>query len=197
MGIGSDDYGQQLLTLLPPGPAWEDGLAPFSRPLLEVEGAALSTCHERADALMQETDPRQTYELLSRWEAVLGLPDECTLPGATAAERRAALLARLLARGALTPAYFIALAESFGYPGATVSEFRPMTCDSTCDVAINPDPWWSVWFINLPGGAFRRFMTAGSSCDESLATWGDTSVECVIRRQKPAYTILHFAYGDA
>ena len=197
MGMSAADYLQQLLALLPPGPAWAPDLAPFSEPLLGAEGGELAACHGRADALMLETDPRTTYELLPRWEAVLGLPDECTLPGANIGERRAVVLAKFLARGALTPAYFIALAESLGYPGATITEFRPMTCESACDAGLDPDPWSSVWILNLPGGERRRYMDTESTCDEALSTWGDTTVECVISKQSPAHTVLHFAYGDA
>lgn len=193
----AEDYRLQLEATVPPGPAWWPEMAPLSAPLLGVEGAELAACHARADALMLETDPRRTYELLARWEGVLGLPDECTLPGSTIAERRGAVLAKFLARGSLTPAYFIALAESLGYPGATITEFRPMTCESECDAGLDPDPWWSAWILNLPGGERRRYMDAESSCDEAISTWGDTLVECVISKQRPAHTILHFAYGDA
>lgn len=107
------------------------------------------------------------------------------------------MLAKFLARGALTPAYFIALAESLGYPGATITEFRPMTCESACDAGLDPDPWSSVWILNLPGGERRRYMDTESTCDEALSTWGDTTVECVISKQSPAHNVLHFAYGDA
>ena len=197
MAISADDYGRQLQALLPPGPAWEADLDPFHEQLLGTGGVGLAGVHGRADDLMRESDPRTTYELLARWESVLGLPDECTLPGATLAERRAAVVAKFLAQGGMSRSYYIGVAEGLGYPGATITEFRPMTCESACDAGLDPDPWSSVWILNLPGGERRRDMEAESDCDEALSTWGDTTVECVVSKQAPAHTILHFAYGDA
>ena len=195
MALAADDYRQQLLALLPPGPAWDEDFAPFHGQLLGAFGAGLAGVHGRADELQQETDPRTTYELLARWESVLGLPDECTLPGATLDERRTAMVAKFLSLGGLSRGYYLALAASLGYPGATITEFRPMTCESTCDAGIDPDPWSSVWMLNLPASDRLREMGADALCDEALATWGNTQLECVVAKQAPAHSILHFTYG--
>lgn len=195
MALSADDYKQQLQALLPAGPAWDEDFASFPGKLLSACGVGLAAVHGRADDLSQETDPRRTYELLGRWERVLGLPDECTLPGASLGERRAAAVARFLSLGGLSRSYYLALAASLGYPGASITEFRPMTCESACDCGIDPDPWGSVWIVNLPESDRLREITTESLCDESLATWGDTQLECVIARQAPAHSILHFAYG--
>lgn len=197
MALSADDYAGQLDALLPPGPAWDAELEPFHGDVLGAFGAGLSRVHGRADDLFIETDPRSTYELLGRWEGVLGLPDECTLPGASLAERRAAVVAKFLSLGGMSRGYYLTLAASLGYPDATITEFRPFTCESACDDGLDPDPWGSLWILNLPGSDRRREMTCESDCDEALATWGDTQVECVISKQAPAHTILHFAYGDA
>lgn len=197
MALSAGDYAGQLDALLPPGPAWDADLEPFHGDVLGALGGGLSRVHGRADDLLVETDPRTTYELLGRWERVLGLPDECTLPGASLAERRAAVVAKFLSLGGMSRGYYLALAASLGYPGATITEFRPFTCESACDDGLDPAPWGSVWVLNLPGSDRRREMTCESDCDEALATWGDTQVECVVSKQAPAHTILHFAYGDA
>ena len=195
MALTNDDYLQQLLALQPPGPAWDEDFNVFHGQLLGAYGVGLAELHGRADDLQQETDPRTTYELLSRWEQVLGLPDECTLPGASLDERRSAMVAKFLSLGGLSRSYYLALAASLGYPGATITEFRPMTCESACDAGIDPDPWSSVWFLNLPESDRLREMGADSLCDESLATWGDTQLECVVAKQAPAHSILYFSYG--
>jgi uncharacterized protein YmfQ (DUF2313 family) len=75
--MDSSAYLSQLLGLLPPG----DALArePGSRleRLLSVPAAELARVDGRVEALLLESDPAQTAEMLADWERALGLPDEC------------------------------------------------------------------------------------------------------------------------
>jgi uncharacterized protein YmfQ (DUF2313 family) len=75
--MDSSAYLSQLLGLLPPG----DALArePGSRleRLLSVPAAELARVDGRVDALLLESDPARTTEMLADWERALGLPDEC------------------------------------------------------------------------------------------------------------------------
>lgn len=70
-------YLSQLIGLLPPG----DALArePGSRleRLLSVPAAELARVDGRVEALLLESDPARTTEMLADWERALGLPDEC------------------------------------------------------------------------------------------------------------------------
>jgi len=70
-------YLSQLIGLLPPG----DALArePGSRleQLLSVPAAELARVDGRVEALLLESDPARTMEMLADWERALGLPDEC------------------------------------------------------------------------------------------------------------------------
>ncbi|MCG9078931.1 YmfQ family protein [Laribacter hongkongensis] len=195
MGLNADDYAGQLTALLPPGPAWRE--APSVDRLLGAEAEALARVDRRSAGLVRELDPRTTHELLESWERQAGLPDECTVPGGSMAARRDALVAKLLGVGGQSRAYFIGLAEAFGYPGATITEFRPFTCQSACDDSLDPDPWRFVWRVNLPKSAAVRQMDAESTCVDALAEWGDTTIECVISRLKPAHTLVQFAYQEA
>lgn len=193
--LTADDYAGQLAVLLPPGPAWQE--APGVDRLLRVEAKALARVDRRSTDLVRELDPRTTHELLGSWERQAGLPDECTVPGGSMAARRDALVAKLLGVGGQSRAYFIGLAEAFGYPGTTITEFRPFTCQSACDDSLDPDPWRFVWRVNLPKSAAIRQMDAESTCVDALAEWGDTTIECVINRLKPAHTLVQFAYQEA
>ena len=49
--------------------------------------------------------------------------------------------------------------------------------------------------LNLPASDRLRVMGADALCDEALATWGNTQLECVVAKQAPAHSILHFTYG--
>lgn len=182
------DYEAHLLALRPPGPAWapeDDHLA-----------AAAEECarlHNRAVALVDEADPRLTTELLPDWERVAGLPDACTGPLAALAERRAALVARLTSIGGQSRAYFIALAASLGYT-VTITEYRPWQVNDRVNEPICSELWTFVWQVNAALNTVRTFRT-NSGVNEPLAVWGNTLLECVIRRLAPAHTKVLFAYS--
>lgn len=196
MALTEQDYASQLADLLPVGAAWPR--EPDSKLARLLAGLAVEFARvdARGDELLAESDPRTTYELLSEWERVEGLPDECTVPGGSAAARREALLSRLTGIGGQSRAYFISIAAALGYPGATITEFRPFHCQSACDDSLDPDPWRFVWQLNLPTAVNVRYMTAESAADGALGEWGDTTLECVINRLKPAHTIVQFVYQE-
>ena len=182
------DYAAHLLALRPAGPAW----APEDDHLF----AAAEECaraHNRAVALVDESDPRLTTELLADWERVAGLPDACTGPLATLQERRAALVARLTSIGGQSRAYFIALAAALGYT-VTITEYRPYHVNSHVNDPLNSELWTFVWQVNAAINTVRRFVVT-SGVNEPLATWGNQLLECVIRRLAPAHTKVLFAYS--
>lgn len=147
--------------------------------------------------LLQEMDPRGAYSLLDEWEAAFGLPDLCAdAANQTVAERRLAVVAKMTTRGAQTPAYFEALAESLGYPGAEVYEYLPWTCVDTCIDPVCDDTWRYVWALrNLPAQRVTYF-TATSPCTEPLANWSAIeALSCFINRLKPAHTLCFFDFG--
>lgn len=195
MALSAADYLAQLQALLPVGDAWpRDPDATLSK-LLAALAEELARVDQRAEDLLNEADPRTTYELLADWERVAGLPDPCTPAGASIEERRLSLVQRLTMLGGASAEYFIALAAALGYPGATVTEYRPMTCISDCNDSLNPPPDWPhTWRLNLPETRIVP-MTCVSSCASHLRTWGDSTIECVVRRLKPAHTHVLFAYG--
>ena len=110
MGLTADAYLGQVQALLPPGLAWTREQDAVLTLLLQGLAEELARVDGRADDLVDEADPRTALELLQEWEAVCGYPDECLESGATPQERRAAVVARLTARGGQSRAYFIALA---------------------------------------------------------------------------------------
>lgn len=122
LGFSALAYARQLKELLPPGSVWL--LLPgswISRALLAI-GTELARIDARALELLEEADPRTTTELLTDWERVLGLPDGCVLELAdTTAERRNSVVAKLVARGGQSAAFYISIAAAMGVT-ATVSE---------------------------------------------------------------------------
>lgn len=100
MAMNGEQYRQQMSQLLPPGTVWARARNSILQRLLRGLSESLYRVDVRADDLYRETDPQQTYELLERWERVLGLPDECTVQGSlTVYERGRAVVSKLVHAG--------------------------------------------------------------------------------------------------
>lgn len=195
MALTAAEYLAQLQALLPPGAAWRRDAGSALTELLAALAEELAHIDQRVDALLAESDPRTTYELLADWERVAGLPDPCTPADASIEARRLSLVQRLTMLGGASRQYFIDLAAALGYPGATVTEFRPFTCASECEDSLTQAPDWPhTWQLNLAETRITN-MTCVSACNAALRAWGDFTIECVVRRLRPAQTHVLFAYG--
>lgn len=183
-----------LLKLLLPPVSYEPS-GPMLSAELDAEGARLDEALVSADTVLQALTPGGAGGLfLSDWERVLGLPDECAGGlGQTVAERIAAAYAKIRTKGGLAASYFTAVAEGLGY-SVTIEEYEVYTCESPCDDPICDEPWRYAWTVHAPETTIRDF-TCGSQCTDPLRSWGNTLLECVLRRLKPAHTHLIFAYG--
>lgn len=195
MAMTPADYLSQLQALLPRGMAWSRSLTSNLTALLQAWADEFFRIDVRCDELINEADPRSTTELLLDWERVAGLPDVCVTIDQSIEQRRAALVSKLTMIGGQSRAYFIALAQSMGYPGATIDEFSMMTCNDDCNDSVYDPAAQFAWRLNLPastGGIFN--MTCASDCVSSLRSWGDQAVECRVNHYKPAHTSVIFAY---
>lgn len=196
MGLSSDQYAEQLDALLPKGLAWPRESDARMRALTQGLAIELSRVDARGDDLLSEVLPSSTLEMLSDWERAVGLPDPCVPDGSTLQERRAALITRLTSTGGQSRAFFIALAESFGYT-ITITEFRPFRVGvSAVGDALYGDDWMYAWRINAPETTVVYFRVGVSAVGEPLRKWGNELLECVFNRIKPAHTILIFGYSS-
>lgn len=147
-------------------------------------------------------NPASTVEMLLDWERVVG-PDLCRQDGATMAERRAAVVAKLAATGGQSRAYYTALAASFGYT-ITIVEYRPFRAGRSAagDALTNDgdgDPtdetaWTHWWTVQTHSGSVTYFSAGIGAAGEPLARFGDDLLECIINRYKPAHTNVIFQY---
>ena len=85
-------YAGLIRKLFPLGKAWESLLESTLFDGLAVEFGRVD---DRTNELLTELDPLTSNELLSDWETLLGLPDECTPEGQTLQERRDQARAKL------------------------------------------------------------------------------------------------------
>ena len=195
--MSADAYGRQLGQLLPPGAAWTQEPGSNLQRLLRALGESLARVHQRSDDLFRETDPRQTFEVLDRWEAALGLPDTCSLHGSqTVGERVQAVVAKLAGQAGQSRAYFIALAATFGYPGVTITEYQARRHGrARMGELYGGEDWEEVWQLNLPEQQVTTRQYGQAACGEPYQIWGDTRLECIVSRDKPAGSIVLFSYG--
>lgn len=204
------DYGATLRALLPTGEAWPRLPDLLRDQLLDALAESFARVHNRALDLVEEADPRTAVLLLPEWEAALGLPDDCTGPAETIAERQRRAHARLISVGGHTFEYFTGVAAALGY-AITIEEHPPATCESDCVSSLDPDdlvvgdlpsPWCFVVDIRAAEETINELDCAAGGCDEPLRWWGNQLLECVMRREfkrrrMTRHLYPRFAYGDA
>lgn len=197
MGVTGTDYGRLLSQLLPPGAAWPQDPDSNLQALLRAFGQSFARAHNRADDLYREGDAGQAFETLERWEAALGLPDECSIQGSmTVQERVAAVLAKLLGQGGQSRAHFLALAEALGYPDANLTEYWARRHGRACmGEPYGDEDWEDAWQLNLPDSLVIERRHGRSAMGEPYRVWGDSQLECVMHKRKPGGSILTLTYG--
>jgi uncharacterized protein YmfQ (DUF2313 family) len=153
----------------------------------------LARIDQRGDALINESDPRTIAETLNDWERMLALPDPCVSFDQSTAQRVGGVVAKYIARGGQSPAYFIEVAAALGFT-ITITEFTPFRVNDTCDKPCYGDDWAYTWLVTAPTQSVEYF-TVADSVNDPLAWWGNQILECVLSRLKPAHTIVQFAYA--
>lgn len=192
----ADDYARMLGQLLPTGAAWsrEDGTVLAE--LLRAMGSEPARVDAMAHELLTELDPQQTLQLLSQWETMCGLPDQCSQAEETIAERRAAVVAKLSAQGGQTPDYFAELATLLAGGVCTVKEYRPFRAGkSRAGDPLSNGQWAHTFAIKAPATPIRPFRAGQGCAGEPLRSWGNERLECTVRRLAPAQTLVKFHYG--
>ena len=195
MAMTGDQYLSMLQALLPSGMAWPRDPDAVLTNLLRAWSDEFAREGARIDDLLNESIPVNVRELLTDWERVLALPDSCTAAlNLSIDQRRAAVGTKITSVGGQSRQFFIDLAASLGFPGATIDEFRPMTCNDTCNDAIFSLDDRYVWRINIPSSGGTFIASCNSDCNSALASWGNTLLECAITNLKAADTDINFAY---
>ncbi len=193
----ADQYLSQLSALLPQGPAWDIERMPELALVLRGIAQEMARIDARAEALTSEMDPALVSELVSDWELVMNLPDECLGESPSFGDRQLSVRQRLTAIGAQTPDYFISIAKGQGYPNATVSQNRAPRFGRARFGKAHFGTWsvQFMWTLNTGGRqrVGRRF---------GVSYWGErfgvnpgSALECLIRRYAPAHTIVHINYN--
>lgn len=172
----AEGYRAQLVALLPRGVVWE-GEKFLS--LLRSFGEEVYRVASMADLLTAEAIATTTDALLPEYERLVGLP----FPGFSLAgdndSRRLDVVGKLIAQGGASAAYFVTIAERRGHAGSYVTDgIRPFHSGSRCGTPLYGVAWVYVWTLHLP--------------DTEIA---DELLEYIVRRYKPAHTVVLFEYA--
>jgi uncharacterized protein YmfQ (DUF2313 family) len=192
-----DDYFDQIIQLLPRGVAWDAADDGDFGNLLYGIVTEYTRISDKIIELENDTFPQNTTQLLPDWERVLGLPDECTAGIAVSTtERRAAVITKLAGMAEPTPAFFQNMALDFGYAIEIVEYFPARVGIARIGDAINGPGSEFTWAAKISAGytQSRRALIGDTQIGDRIATWGDGSLECLLRQYKPAHTTLVFLY---
>ena len=191
--FGAADYLAQFQRLLPRGRIWHRGWGRVQDADLLTLMPTWSRLHARLNALIGEIFPCSTYELLTEWEATLGLPDPCVGELDTVQQRVQAVCAKFAARGGQSKTYYHQVAEALGFV-IQITEYTPFTVGWSVGSPLYGKSWAHTWRITAVEDHIWYFEAGVSTAGDPLRVWGNRLLECVFERIKPAHTILLFSY---
>lgn len=200
MAVSASEYVGMLKELLPHGVAWPRGDSTSLYALMfEVWGAELARVDARARALITEDDPRFAIETFQEWLDEWGLPDDCIRAWSDANDPtlRKLLLWKIQTVGSQNWQFFVDLATMFGYV-ITIDEFNRHSVRSRTSDVLSEETWPHTWRVNVLAaqGSAMTYHEVTGDAKEPLAWWGDSLIECLIKRYAPAHCTLIFAYHD-
>lgn len=188
------DFLWQFQRLLPRGRIWHRGWGTVQAQDLLTLMPTWEALHNRANELITETFPCSTSELLSEWEASLGLPDPCTGELDTLQQRQAAVCAKFRAGGSQSIAYYQEVAAALGYEITIVNQAPFRVNINRVGEPLYGEQWAYAFKIVAPPVTETYFRVGISRVGEPLASWGNELLECTLRALAPAHTIPIFAY---
>ncbi|SHJ69438.1 Uncharacterized protein YmfQ in lambdoid prophage, DUF2313 family [Roseomonas rosea] len=189
------DHAAILGALLPQGAVWPGGGTTAIGRVCRGIATSAARLHARAGALLAGAFPATAYDLLPEWELSLGLPDPCAGPAPSLQLRRAQVTAKLTARGGQSVPYFVNVAARLGY-SVSIVEYAPARLGAMrLGSRLNDERWAHVWAIRAPTTTVRSFRLGVSGLGERYRDWGNTVLECEMRRLSPAHTTLLFQYS--
>jgi uncharacterized protein YmfQ (DUF2313 family) len=168
---------------------------------IALEGAItpIAAIEAGAEAMMVETDPRSADNFLADFERVLG-PDPCgrDAGGLSVGDRQRLAHQRWTATGGQSIPYLVQLAAKLGV-SITIEEFWPSRAGSMrAGRPVRAEGCQFVFRVYIPGLVTVVNLKAGvGRAGQKLGSFQISSIECDLRRVKPAHTQITFAYGEA
>jgi len=208
-------YTELFRRLLPKGKLWDDIACD---PLFDGVVGEFSRVEERANDLLNvEMDPCSASEMLTDWESMVGIPDECTPLDQTDEERRAAVKERLARIGSLSASFYEQIGSLLGFD-ITVENCDEFLVgygtvgDALCNSHRIPDVFtvgdhtvgqqlavfgWRYYFsVEVPISESSFFRVGENTVGDRLREFGNENVQCSIEKLKPAHTGAFFKFTE-
>ena len=199
MAMTENDYRHQVDALLPRGPLWKPKNGGVIDAVLYALSREAARIDARACAVIEEADPRTSYEELERWFADYGIPSEClaAIADPSLEQMRQELLAKITSNLGLTKAFFESLAGTLGF-SAEVETYREHNVNNNAECPLYSAEWSTAMTLGVKvrgrNGA-EEFNTTWA-VGQPLARWGNSLLECVVRALAPAHVYVIFSYED-
>lgn len=190
----ASDFLSAIHALMPRGLAWPKDPLSVMGQVMSGLSQVWQRHTEQNNNLLIDAFPSTSVQLLSNWEAALGLPDPCAGASPTLQGRQAQVVARFAGSGGQSVPYATQYAATLGYT-ITVTEFTPFRMGQQrmgCQLGLQE--WAFTWQINAPLNTITYFRMGLSAMGEPLASWGNAVLQCELNEIKPAHTFLNFAY---
>lgn len=193
-----DKYKELLRGLFPYGKAWaSDTTSRFEKFVCGIADE-LVRIDGRIQTLIEEADPRTTTEMISDWERMLGIPDECTPTGQTLEERRRQVRQKYTAQYGQNKMFFEEVAEFLGYEVTITDAFWSFRSGhSSSGDALTNEGWRHWWKVQTDDQLFVYFTSGGSSSGDPLKKLAEDTLICTFEKLKPAHTKIIFEFGGS
>lgn len=180
-------YQDQAIKLLPPGRGITkllqiDGVDTCNANFLKAFAVEYARVHERGADLYRESFPGDATdaELLTDWETLVGLPNDCTAYLVTEADRQAAVLGRMATEYTQSQGDFESLGTDAGY-----------------DIEIGSYGAWHVGHSTIadPLQDTDWYFAARVSY-EAVGTTADEVLECTLSEHAHIYGVINYNAWD-
>lgn len=192
-----DDYDKALDRLLPRGPIWQRTPGSVLDSILHAIAQELARVDAQADRVLEEADPRTSFDLLQQWFTDWGIPSAClaALADPTLEEKRRELITKITSSRSLTAQFFRDVAETLGYE-ADIVTYSAFTVRDTADKSLFGTEWNTAYAMGIAvkSSSSQQLFNTTWTVDQPLAVWGDRLFECLMRELVPAHVTAIFEY---
>lgn len=186
----------EMLALKPPGRLSRRPDSNFGMMLLP-QATEISRWEGEAEAMIPEIDPRRCFYTLPDWEAEMG-PDPYGVDtsGFDTGQMQQYLYQRLTMKGGQSPAYYEALAASFGVM-ITITEIQQSIYGGArygSRYCNSPNQF--AWLVTMPETTTSYARYGSARYGDRYSSYTPNPVQAIIAAQAPAHTQPVFSYTE-
>lgn len=195
--MDSTAYKKLLLQLQPQGLSWNKDEGSNLNNLAAGEAVEFTRLEEFAYYVLRQLNPLTSTDLIEEWAKIALRDDDCINNLTTIAEKKAAVLAKLVSLGGSDKLYFQNVAKAAGFLVSVSDGFEQFrAADSRTGDRVLADGFAFTWSVRSPTTTLRYFRAAEGRVGDPLVYFGNALLECILKDIKPAHTTIIFSYLD-